>query len=74
MKCKNCGLPRSAHIESVGFQGQKVWQCPDGSGDTYPAVSDVKVEFTIEPPSSPRGSRDGFIPRPALARWFPNTL
>lgn len=45
MKCRNCGLPRSAHTELAGEGGRNIWRCPNGSGDTYPAVTDVKVEL-----------------------------
>jgi hypothetical protein len=45
MKCKNCGLPRDAHIPVNGNSGRKVWKCPNGSGDTYPAITDVRIDL-----------------------------
>jgi hypothetical protein len=45
MKCKNCGLPKDAHIESVASDGRTVWHCPNGSGETFPATTDVKIEL-----------------------------
>jgi hypothetical protein len=45
MKCKNCGLPRDAHIAVAGPHGVTIWQCPNGSGDAYPATVDLKVEL-----------------------------
>jgi hypothetical protein len=45
MRCRNCGLPRAAHKPTVGERGQRVWSCPNGSGSTYPATLDVKVEL-----------------------------
>jgi hypothetical protein len=45
MKCKNCGLPKDAHVEAMGVDGHPIWKCPNGSGDTYPAMTDVKVEL-----------------------------
>lgn len=59
MKCKNCGLPKPAHIEGVGADGHPIWRCPNGSGDTYPAMSDVQIELHY---------RAG-EPAPWLARW-----
>jgi hypothetical protein len=45
MKCRNCALPREAHLKSIGERGQPIWRCPDGSGDTFPAMPDVKMEL-----------------------------
>jgi hypothetical protein len=46
MTCKNCGLPKSAHIPTPAeFGRRKLWKCPDGSGSTYPATVDVQVEL-----------------------------
>jgi hypothetical protein len=45
MKCKHCGLLKDAHIPTPGPEGRKVWHCPNGSGDCYPAILDVKVEL-----------------------------
>src|ERR1700691_1503239 len=45
MKCKNCGLPRDAHIATPGGGGRTIWHCPNGSGDQYPAMLDIKVEL-----------------------------
>jgi hypothetical protein len=58
MKCKNCGLPRSAHIRAVGEEGP-VWKCPNGTGDSYPATTDVKIELHY------RAGEE----QPWLARW-----
>jgi hypothetical protein len=60
MKCKNCGLPRDAHIPATdAVSGRRIWRCPDGSGDTYPAETDAKVELYY------RAGEDD----PWLARW-----
>jgi hypothetical protein len=59
MKCKNCGLSRDAHTEIAGPGGRKVWQCPNGSGDTYPVASETTVELHYRP--------DG--ESPWVARW-----
>jgi len=46
MKCKNCGLPREAHIETAGeFGSRKIWKCPNESGTTFPATIDIKIEL-----------------------------
>lgn len=45
MRCKNCGLPKDAHIGTPGMRGRTVWRCPNGSGDTYPAMTDIKLEL-----------------------------
>jgi hypothetical protein len=45
MKCRNCGLLREAHIKSIGERGQRTWKCPDGSGATFPATTDVKIHL-----------------------------
>jgi hypothetical protein len=58
MKCKNCGLPKEAHKE-IGAGGRKVWQCPNGSGNTYPATTDTKVELHYRPGEE----------YPWIARW-----
>jgi hypothetical protein len=44
MKCRNCGLPRNAHVESSGPTGP-IWLCPNGSGDIYPETADAKIEI-----------------------------
>jgi hypothetical protein len=44
MKCKNCGFPKDAHIDTTDGS-RTIWQCPNGSGDTFPAIVDVKVEL-----------------------------
>jgi hypothetical protein len=63
LKCKNCGLLKEAHVEVEvpGAHGlpYTVWQCPDDSGNTYPAVTDVKVELHY------RAGADN----PWLAKW-----
>jgi hypothetical protein len=64
VKCKNCGFPRSAHSASVGVGGQRIWKCPDGSGDSYPAMADVKVELHY------RTGEDS----PWLAKWVHPTV
>jgi len=58
MKCKNCGLPRSAHIVAAGENGPEL-KCPNGTGDSYPAMTDVKIEIHY------RAGED----EPWLARW-----
>lgn len=59
MKCRNCGFPKNAHIEtSAGLEGT-VWRCPNGSGDIYPAVADFKVELHYRAGDE----------RPWLAKW-----
>ncbi len=46
MTCKNCGLPKDAHIETPGeFGSRKIWKCPNGSGSAYPATVDIKIEL-----------------------------
>jgi len=45
MNCRNCGLPKEAHIEASGGVEGTVWRCPNGSGDIFPAVADFKVEL-----------------------------
>jgi hypothetical protein len=45
MKCKNCGLERSAHIPVAVGDGPKIWQCPDGSGGAFPAIVDIQIEL-----------------------------
>ncbi len=42
----NCDLAKSAHILLPGGSGaRKAWECPDGSGSSFPATIDVKVEL-----------------------------
>lgn len=64
MKCRNCGLPKSAHLEATGDLGQTVWRCPNGSGDTFPAMTDVKIELHYR-----AGEK-----YPWLAKWVHPTL
>jgi hypothetical protein len=45
MKCKNCGLPKDAHIEVTGDEGERVWLCPNGSGGRFPATVDVEIQL-----------------------------
>jgi hypothetical protein len=46
MNCKNCGLPKEAHIEIPSeFGSRRVWKCPNDSGTAYPATIDIKVEL-----------------------------
>jgi hypothetical protein len=46
MMCKNCGLPKDAHVAIAGeFGSRKIWKCPNGSGSAYPATIDIKVEL-----------------------------
>jgi hypothetical protein len=45
MKCRNCGLPRSAHRPGTGADGRKVLFCPNNSGETFPAMLDYKIEL-----------------------------
>jgi hypothetical protein len=45
MKCRNCGRPREEHVEGTNEIGQHVWKCPDGSGETFPASMEIKVEL-----------------------------
>jgi hypothetical protein len=59
MKCRNCGLPKDAHIETHGGADGTVWRCPNGSGDIYPAVSDFRVELHYRAGDA----------RPWLAKW-----
>ncbi len=59
MKCRNCGLPRSAHLLGPESEGQKVWLCPDGSGGRFPAIVDYKIEIHY------RAGED----LPWLAKW-----
>jgi hypothetical protein len=60
MKCKNCGAPRSAHIKKpLGPDSAPIWECPNGSGDTFPAMLDTKVELHY------RAGDD----HPWIARW-----
>jgi hypothetical protein len=45
MKCRNCGLPREAHIATLTAAGKTLRLCPDGSGTSYPATVDMKIEL-----------------------------
>ena len=45
MKCRNCGLPRSAHTLGAESEGREVWLCPDGSGGRFPSIVDYKIEI-----------------------------
>jgi hypothetical protein len=49
MKCRNCGLPKSEHVQILGEIGsRKVLECPNGSGTTFPNTGDAKVELHYE--------------------------
>jgi hypothetical protein len=43
MKCKNCGLSKAEHRARTS--DSTIWDCPDGSGTSYPATVVVKVEL-----------------------------
>jgi hypothetical protein len=45
MKCKNCGFQKDAHIQAPAAGGRTAWECPNGSGETFPVTPDVKVEL-----------------------------
>lgn len=44
MKCRNCGLPKEAHIKTTAGE-RSVLQCPNGTGTAYPATIAVKIEL-----------------------------
>jgi hypothetical protein len=67
MKCKHCGLPRSLHVKATGNDRGRIvsiWKCPDGSGNAFPAMTDVKIELHY------RAGED----HPWVASWTHPTL
>jgi hypothetical protein len=57
--CKNCRGHKDEHELVVWASGRKVWMCPDGSGSSYPATVDVKIELHYQ------AGED----RPWVAKW-----
>lgn len=60
MKCRNCGAPKQDHVPIAGPHGRKVWRCPNGSGNSFPAMAEVKIELRYRPGDD----------RPWHASWY----
>jgi hypothetical protein len=77
MKCKNCGLPKDVHIPTPGVGARVVFNCPNGSGNTYPAIAEIPVEllyqagenhpWTVRWTSPSAGTRQVFSDQPLEA-------